>query len=192
MIPILQIARLRPREVECFAQTLSSHGETPGLYVPVSGILGWGGWITRSRAHPSETLPLCKRDWGTSSSRPRPPWTLEQLEVRRGPGTLPYLPRFWEYIGPRWSSFSHGYIQTVLLSSFSFFLFLTYHRACWILASQPGIDPTPSAVEVRSLNHWTAREVLCHSLIMSSSCSFWAPCYHPLLGWKHFNVSLML
>ena len=42
-----------------------------------------------------------------------------------------------------------------------FFLsfFLTYHRACGILASQPRIEPTPPAVEVRSLNHWTAREV---------------------------------
>ena len=27
------------------------------------------------------------------------------------------------------------------------------------LSSQPGIEPAPPAVEVWSLNHWTAREV---------------------------------
>ena len=28
-----------------------------------------------------------------------------------------------------------------------------------ILIPQPGFEPIPPAVEVRSLNHWTAREV---------------------------------
>ena len=32
--------------------------------------------------------------------------------------------------------------------------------ACGILVLQPGIEPTPLAVEAWSLNHWTAREVL--------------------------------
>ena len=31
--------------------------------------------------------------------------------------------------------------------------------ACRILVPQPGIEPMPSAVEARNLNHWTAREV---------------------------------
>ena len=31
--------------------------------------------------------------------------------------------------------------------------------ACGILVPQPGIEPVPPAVEARSLNHWTAREV---------------------------------
>ena len=31
--------------------------------------------------------------------------------------------------------------------------------ACRILVPQPGIEPVPPAVEARSLNHWTAREV---------------------------------
>ena len=31
--------------------------------------------------------------------------------------------------------------------------------ACGSLLSQPGIEPTPPALEARSLNHWTAREV---------------------------------
>ena len=32
--------------------------------------------------------------------------------------------------------------------------------ACGILVPWPGIEPAPSAMAVRSLNHWTAREVL--------------------------------
>ena len=39
-------------------------------------------------------------------------------------------------------------------------LFIYFGRtACGILAPRPGIEPTARAVEVQSLNHWTAREV---------------------------------
>ena len=31
--------------------------------------------------------------------------------------------------------------------------------ACGIFFSQPGIEPTPLALEVWSLNHWTTRDV---------------------------------
>ena len=31
--------------------------------------------------------------------------------------------------------------------------------ACGILIPQPGIEPTPPALEAWNLNHWTAREV---------------------------------
>ena len=31
--------------------------------------------------------------------------------------------------------------------------------ACGILVPQPGIESAPSAVEMLSLNHWTARDV---------------------------------
>ena len=160
MIPILQIAILRPRKVECFAQTLSSHGETPGLYVPVSGILGWGGWITRSPARPSETLPLCKRDWGTSSSRPHPPWTMEQLESGEGQGPSPTSRGSESTEDLDVPAFLMDIFKLYYYLLFFLSFFLTYHRACGILASQPRIEPTPPAVEVRSLNHWTAREVL--------------------------------
>ena len=34
-----------------------------------------------------------------------------------------------------------------------------HRKACGILLPQPAIEPTPPAVEARSLNHWTAREV---------------------------------
>ena len=39
---------------------------------------------------------------------------------------------------------------------FGFFV----HESCGILAPQPGIETAPSALEVQSLNRWTAREVL--------------------------------
>ena len=39
---------------------------------------------------------------------------------------------------------------------FGFFV----HESCGILVPQPGIETAPSALEVWSLNRWTAREVL--------------------------------
>ena len=44
---------------------------------------------------------------------------------------------------------------------FSFFCltFWPYRTACGILVPQPEIEPAPPAVEARSLNHWTTREV---------------------------------
>ena len=41
---------------------------------------------------------------------------------------------------------------------FSFF-FWWHSVACRILVPQPGIEPSPPAVEAQSLNYWTAREV---------------------------------
>ena len=42
------------------------------------------------------------------------------------------------------------------------FLFLwPYCTACGILVPSPGIEPVPPGLEARSLNLWTAREVLC-------------------------------
>ena len=40
-----------------------------------------------------------------------------------------------------------------------FFFFWPHCAACRILVPQPGIEPTPPAVEAQKLNHWTAREV---------------------------------
>ena len=42
---------------------------------------------------------------------------------------------------------------------FFFFNFWLYRAACGILVPQPGIEPAPPAVEVRNLNHCTAKEV---------------------------------
>ena len=47
--------------------------------------------------------------------------------------------------------------------------------ACGILVPWPGTELTPPAVEVRSLNHWTSREVSMESLLKrawSYSCGF--------------------
>ena len=43
---------------------------------------------------------------------------------------------------------------------FFFLIFWLCHMACGILVPPPGIKPAPPALETRSLNHWTAREVL--------------------------------
>ena len=39
------------------------------------------------------------------------------------------------------------------------FIFWLHPVTCGILVPRPGIEPVPPAVEARSLNHWTAREV---------------------------------
>ena len=44
-------------------------------------------------------------------------------------------------------------------NSFFGFLFWLRHVACRILIPRPGIGPALPAVEARSPNHWTAREV---------------------------------
>ena len=43
--------------------------------------------------------------------------------------------------------------------NFFCFLFWPHHAACGILVPQPGIEPESPALEVRSLNQWTTREV---------------------------------
>ena len=42
------------------------------------------------------------------------------------------------------------------------FFFWPHHTACGILVAQPGVKPTPPAVEALSLNHWAAGEVPGH------------------------------
>ena len=41
--------------------------------------------------------------------------------------------------------------------------------ACGLLVPQTGIKPVPPAVEVWSLNHWTAREVPIHTVLNTPS-----------------------
>ena len=45
-------------------------------------------------------------------------------------------------------------------SSFYFFFFFFGHvmRPHWVLVPQPGINPTPHALEAQRLNHWTTWE----------------------------------
>ena len=53
------------------------------------------------------------------------------------------------------------YLQQMMLENLIFVLFSFLAMLCsmWILLPQPGIEPTPPALEVQSLNHWTTREV---------------------------------
>ena len=70
-----------------------------------------------------------------------------------------------------------------LLCSLYFFVFffllkkffLPCHMAHGILVPQPGIKPTPPALEGQSLNHWTAREVplLCSLYLYVCFCLVW-------------------
>ena len=62
----------------------------------------------------------------------------------------------------------------------SIYLFLLYYTACEISVPWLGIEPTPQALKVWSLNHWTAQEVPtllllthCHlqEALMSHLCS---------------------
>ena len=47
-------------------------------------------------------------------------------------------------------------------SLFCNFFFWTCRKTCRIFVPRPGIEPVPPAVEARSLNHWTTREVPAH------------------------------
>ena len=60
-------------------------------------------------------------------------------------------------------SFIHSKIclSNLMLNSlfFNVYLFWLCHVACRTLVPRPEIEPTPHAVEARSPNHWTTREV---------------------------------
>ena len=50
-----------------------------------------------------------------------------------------------------------------------FFSFFFGHVAYGILVPRPGIEPRPSAMKVRSANHWTAREFPSKSIFKEAS-----------------------
>ena len=52
--------------------------------------------------------------------------------------------------------------------------FCVHHVACWIVAPQPGTEPTPLALEVGGRHHWSTREVLCVTVLINS-ISTWQP-----------------
>ena len=62
------------------------------------------------------------------------------------------LSKFYQHIHFR----KCGYIMVLFVC---FFIFWLCHEARGILVPQTGIEPTAPALEARSLNHWTAREV---------------------------------
>ena len=70
-------------------------------------------------------------------------------------------------------------IILILSNLISLCLFFFCHVvACGILVPQPGIEPTPPAVEARRLNHWTTREVPSSStfkvgILLHKNLDFW-------------------
>ena len=57
-------------------------------------------------------------------------------------------------------NYSSGFIiQQIFFLLFSFLIFWHCRMACRTLVPQSGVEPAPPAVEGRSFNHWTPREV---------------------------------
>ena len=62
-----------------------------------------------------------------------------------------------------WPCLYHSFLNLYL-----FFSFWSCHATCRILVPQPGIKPTPPAVETQSPNHCTTREVPSLSFLILS------------------------
>ena len=67
-------------------------------------------------------------------------------------------------------------------------LFWSRRAACGILVPRPGIEPKPPALEVWSLNHWTAREVQ-GGILMGGLCF---KLHQPLLNSSSLTVLLFV
>ena len=79
--------------------------------------------------------------------------------------------------------------------SLSFFFLWLCHVACGILVPWPGIEPTQSALEARSLSHWTAREAPEAPFLTCPQC-FSYECYawrgETLENWLSGNTGFSL
>ena len=83
---------------------------------------------------------------------------------------------------------------------FFFFNFWPHCTACGISVPRPGIEPMPPAVEARSLNHWTTREVLPAPFVEETVlCPVWGlgtfaedhvPMYSRIYFWALYFVPL--
>ena len=60
------------------------------------------------------------------------------------------------YKGAEVWGFSKGFS---IKHNVNIFFFLQHHTACELLVRQPGMEPTPSALEAWNLNLWTTKEV---------------------------------
>ena len=52
-------------------------------------------------------------------------------------------------------------------------IFWPCHTACRIVVPRPGIEPSLSAVEAQSLNHWTSRKVPIRSVPLTLAFIFY-------------------
>jgi len=72
-----------------------------------------------------------------------------------------------------------------ILSKFPFFIiFWPCDVACGILASWPGIEPMPIAVEAQSLNHFTVMEISKFPFFCNETCHIDRLGAHPALVWS--------
>ena len=109
-----------------------------------------GGWSLLKAIHVSEDFGWPARACVCPASTPTPcTCILPDCPLR------PHRwPAFWSP-----SSLSVEEFEQSLGDPF-IYLFIWLHRtACGILIPRPGVQPMPTALEVQSLNHWTAREV---------------------------------
>ena len=79
--------------------------------------------------------------------------------------------------------FFYLHVKVCLFISSQIFFFWPHPMAYRILVPCPGIKPSPTAVEVLSLNHWTPREVL-EWLFLNTSNRF-----HCRVGQQSFSFS---
>ena len=86
---------------------------------------------------------------GTGCSRLSLPTTCKRLSTA---GRILSPAHFWLF----------SFLRFIFLSFFYFvvwlFVFKSFLASCGILVPQPGIEPSPPALEVQSLNHQTTRE----------------------------------
>ena len=68
------------------------------------------------------------------------------------------------------------------------FLFWLHCEACGILVPRPGTEPKPRALEVRSLNHWTAREVPMRLLCRDHATKVYLSDHHLLEYYKLYML----
>ena len=88
-----------------------------------------------------------------------------------------------------------GYIVLLPLPWASFYLFLLNHVTCGILVPQPGIEATPPALGVQSLNHWTTREsITWGSFVSSYKMQNWPlpPRFTKQVVWTELTLRLFL
>ena len=67
-------------------------------------------------------------------------------------------------------------VKSLTIKTFTanIFFFWPRHAACGILVPRPGMEPVPPAVEARSLNRWTTREVPANTVWLCMPCNLCA------------------
>ena len=106
--------------------------------------------------------------WCEELTHLKRPWCWEILKMELGGGNRGWdgwmaSPTWWTWVwvGSRswWRTGKPGVLQSVGLQRVGHHWVTELNMACGILVTWPGIEPTSSALEAQSLNHWTTREV---------------------------------